>query len=91
MVEAKLTKEDVKTIYKPLEKSHTAKDLTRRYGVDRTTIWRNDVYDNTLCVFNIDIHSSTNCHEMGKMAEKEERIYHIPKEKMMEKHETTVF
>jgi hypothetical protein len=49
------------------------------------------MYDNTLCVFNNDIHSSTNCHEMGKMAEKEERIYHIPKEKMMEKHETTVF
>jgi hypothetical protein len=91
MVEAKLTKEDVKTIYRLLEKSHTAKDLARRYGVDRTTIWRNDMYDNTLCVFNNDIHSSTNCHEMGKMAEKEERIYHIPKEKMMEKHETTVF
>ena len=44
MVAAKLTQEDVKTIYKLLEKGHSSKELAKKYGVSRSSIYKRVKY-----------------------------------------------
>ena len=44
MVAKKLTQEDVKTIYKLLEKGHTSKELAKKYGVSRSSIYKRVKY-----------------------------------------------
>ena len=44
MVATKLTNKDCKTIYKLLEKGHTSKELAKKYGVSRSSIYKRVKY-----------------------------------------------